>query len=107
MAMAEKLLAETQEYDVDDPDGPPPKQYWERKQIGKQLRLYLDKRITELAETMVRERFDEVIHERIAAAVDEVLRDGWVKTDEYGDRNGEVIDLKGRISRELLQQTGD
>jgi hypothetical protein len=97
--MAETLLAEHDQYDE---DGEPVADRWSRKKIGQQLRSYLDRKIAEMHETMVREHFDTVVKQRIEAAVDEVLQQGWTKTNEYGSAVGPKMMLRDRIS-EVLQ----
>ena len=74
--------------------------------IALALRSYLDAKIAELAKTLVLEKFDQVIGERVAAAVDAVLAEGWAITDGYGNARGPRLDLKGHIS-ELLQRQRD
>lgn len=104
-AMAAKLLGDTYE-DPDDPTSAP-RSSWDRKHIGKHLRAYFDAKVAELAEQTVRAAFDSAIRERIYAAVDEVLADGWRATNEFGEPRGERIDLKGRISKLLTEARGD
>lgn len=103
-AMAAQLLGALYEGDEDDPE---PRPTYDRKQIGKHLRVYFDKKVAALAASEVRAAFDETIRARIAAAVDEVLRVGWQATNEYGEPRGDRLDLKARISTLLTQSSGD
>lgn len=103
-AMAAHLLGALYEGDEDDPE---PRPTYDRKQIGKHLRVYFDKKVAALADTAVRAAFDETIRARIAEAVDEVLRLGWQATNEYGEPRGEKLDLKARISAVLTQARGN
>lgn len=103
-AMAAQLLGALYEGDEDDPQ---PRQTYDRKQIGKHLRVYFDKKVATLADAAVRAAFDETIRSRIAEAIDEVLRVGWQATNEYGEGRGERLDLKARIGVLLTQSRGD
>lgn len=100
-AMARQLIG--QFADAHDYETGPYTEYRETK-LGAAMKQYLDKRIEVLAETLVREKFDQVIADRIAKAVDQVLEEGWVKTDEYGSARGPKVDLKARISDYLNEK---
>jgi AcrR family transcriptional regulator len=100
-AMARQLLTEWHE-ELDEETGPT--RYRRETKLGAAMKQFLEKKIDGLAETLVRERFDTVIAVRISAAVDEVLAEGWVKTDEYGGARGPKVDLKARISEFLSQK---
>jgi hypothetical protein len=103
-SMAAQLLGALYEGDEDDPE---PRPTYDRRQIGKHLRVYFDKKIAALAAETVRAAFDDTIRARIAAEVDEVLRVGWQATNEYGEPRGERLDLKARISNLLTQARGN
>lgn len=103
-AMAAQLLGCMYEQDEDDPEERPA---YDRKKIGQHLRVYFDKKVSALANSMVSSAFDDTIRARIAAEVDEVLRVGWQATNEYGEPRGERLDLKARISTLLTQTRGD
>lgn len=103
-AMAAHLLGALYDGDEDDPE---PRPTYDRKKIGQHLRVYFDKKVAALAAAEVRAAFDETIKARIAAAVDEVLRVGWQKTNSYGEAAGERLDLKARISEVLTQARGN
>ncbi len=100
-AMARQLLNEWHE-ETDPETGPT--RYRRETKLGASMRQYLDQKIDGLADTLVREKFDQVVGERIVAAVDEVLREGWTKTDEYGSARGPKVTLKDRISEFLSQR---
>ena len=96
-AMASQLLTEW--HDEDDPETGPTR-YRRESNIGRDLKRFLEQKIAGLAETLVREQFDAIIHERIAKTVDQVLAEGWMRTDEYGNAVGDQrLDLKARISK--------
>jgi hypothetical protein len=99
-AMAAQLLGAEM---TEDEDGNPVK-YWDRTTATKLLEKRLMKAIDEKAEAMVRDAFDETIQARVTAAVDDVLAAGWAVTDGYGNRRGDNVDLKGRISELLTKQ---
>lgn len=103
-AMAAGLLGAIYERYEDDPT---PETPYDRKQIGKHLRAYLDGKIAELAAEVVRKAFDDTIRARIDSAVDVVLSEGWRATNEFGEPRGERIDLKARISKLLTEVRGD
>lgn len=96
-AMAEKLL--TQYVRDEDTGGA----YRDHSPLARQMKEALEQRIDELAAEQVRDCFDEIIKARIVAAVDEVLAEGWRRTDEYGNPRGDKLDLKGRISEHLTK----
>lgn len=98
-AMARQLLGEWHEEVEHDVNASYMRHY--PTKLGAAMKKYLDDKIEGLAQTLVREKFDQVIQDRIAAAVDAVLKEGWVKTDEYGSARGPAMDLKGRISEYL------
>lgn len=102
-AMAAQLLGAEM---TEDEDGNPVK-YWDRTTATKALEVRLMKAIDSKAEAIVRDAFDVTIRQRITAAVDEVLATGWVVTDNYGNRKGDNVDLKGRISELLMKQESD
>ena len=107
-AMAARMLSEPQDWDPSDPDAPPPtdpRPYWDRKQIGKRLKAYLDEKIEEAVRSMVEAALDGAIKARIAEEVDRVLADGWVKTDEYGhpDVRAGKVTLKDRVNQALTR----
>lgn len=101
-AMARQLLTEWHE---DDPETGP-HAYPRASKLGEQMKRYLDDKIAGLADVIVREQFDVAIKDRINAAVDEALAEGWQKTDSYGCAVGPKIDLKGRISEALTKPDG-
>jgi hypothetical protein len=102
-AMAAQLLGSEM---TEDEDGNPVK-YWDRTTATKALEVRLMKALDAKAEAMVRDAFDETIRARVTTAVDDVLRQGWVVTDNYGNRKGDNVDLKGRISELLTKQESD
>jgi len=72
------------------------------------FRRLLEAQIKGLAESLVREKFDEVIGSRIDHAVDTVLSEGWPCTDGHGNALlGQKVDLKGRIAQQLEKMSGD
>lgn len=98
-AMARQLLTRySMEYESDT--GVPYEQP-HKTPLNRAMRALLERKIDLLAQTLVRERFDRVVTERIAAAVDVVLDNGWTATDNYGNAKGPRVDLRGHIS-ELL-----
>lgn len=99
-AMAAQLLGSEM---TEDEDGNPVK-YWDRTTATKALELRIRKAIDDTAQSMVRDAFDETIRARVTSAVDDVLATGWVVTDTYGNRRGDNVDLKGRISEILTKQ---
>jgi hypothetical protein len=100
-AMARQLLTEWHE-EVDEETGPT--RYRRETKLGAAMKQFLEKKIDGLAETLVRERFDEVVGMRIANAVDDLLTEGWSKTDEYGSVRGPRVSLKDRIGEHLSQK---
>jgi hypothetical protein len=108
-AMAARLLADTYEHDDSDPDNPDPtpRFNWDRKRIGHHLRTYFEAKVAELADQAVRRVFDEAIRDRIYAAIDAVLAEGWQETNGYGESTGAKLDLKGRIGKLLTETRGD
>lgn len=100
-AMARQLLGEWHE-ETDPETGPT--RYWRSTKLGEVMKKYLDDKIDGLANVLVREKFDEAIGMRIANAVDEVLAEGWTKTDEYGSARGPKVTLKDRIGEYLGQR---
>lgn len=100
-AMARQLLVEWHE--ENDPETGPTT-YLRETKLGDAMKRYLDQKIGDFAESLVREKFDEVIADRIASAVDDVLAEGWTKTDEYGSARGPKVDLKARIGSYLSEQ---
>lgn len=100
-SMARQLLTEWHE-EFDEETGPTG--YRRETALGAAMKQFLEKKIDGLAETLVREKFDEVVGMRIANAVDEVLAEGWVKTDEYGGARGPRVDLKARIGEFLSKK---
>lgn len=100
-AMARQLLGEWHE-EHDEETGPG--LCYRETRLGAAMKQYLDKKIEGLAETLVREKFDETVSARIATAVDDVLREGWQRTDEYGMPNGQKLDLKARIGSFLNER---
>lgn len=104
-SMAAQLLTEWHD-ENDDETGPT--RYRRETNLGRDLKAFLEKKIAGLAETLVREQFDAVIHERIAKTVDDVLAAGWVRTDEYGNAIGsDRLDLKARISKLISDKQRD
>lgn len=102
-ALAAQLLgADGDEDEDEDGEG----RRYGRKPLGTQLRKFLERKIEELAATVVRQGFDDAIRARINAAVDVVLAEGWRKTNQYGEPTGTALDLKARVS-ELLTQHAD
>jgi hypothetical protein len=77
------------------------------KQLGRAVGRAVNARIEQIAVSLVREAFDTAIVERIAAAVDAVLAEGWRKTNSYGDAVGDRVDLKGRISEVILEKKSE
>lgn len=75
--------------------------------FGAAMRRHLEAKITATAEALVRERIGAVVAQRIEAAVDAVLAEGWTRTDSYGCSTGQKLDLKGRISEILNTKQGD
>lgn len=75
--------------------------------LGRLLGRAVKAKIEEVAKELVRQHFDTVIHERIAAAVDAVIADGWYETDGYGGRKGEKMDLRARVSRAMTEPRRD
>lgn len=106
-AMAARLLGCEYEHSGDPDDPTPPPDRWDRKAVGKHLRVYFEAKVAELADQAVRRVFDGLIRARIAAAVDAVLADGWQETNSYGERTGAKLDLKGRIGKLLTEARGD
>lgn len=101
-AMAERLLLQVV-YDEETGGS-----YRDHSELGRKMGRALERRIDELATERVRECFEEVIKARIAATVDEVLAEGWQRTDRYGNRqDAERLDLKARISEMLAEKKHD
>jgi len=87
---------------------------WEANQMAEQVagKLY------EELERLVRRRFDEQVDkqiddlvavvgaDRIEAAVEKALAEGWPRTNTYGENVGERIGLKERIAEILFKPTG-
>lgn len=103
-SMAAQLLGALYEGDEDDPERRPS---YDRKRIGQHLRAYFDKKIAALAEQAVQRAFDDAIKERINAAIDATLAEGWRETNQYGERTGGTLDLKARIGKLLTESRGD
>ena len=100
-AMADKLLsAYVREEDTNST-------YRTHSPLAEQMRSLIEEKISDIAEKAVRERFEEVARERITAAVDAVLAEGWQRTDEFGNKIGEHVDLKGRISQIITEKRND
>lgn len=75
--------------------------------LSRSLEHAVKQRIETIATELVRERFTEAIDERIRAAIDAVIADGWYDTDYHGGRVGERKDLRARINKELTAKRGD
>ncbi len=103
-SMARQLLVEWHE-ETDPESGP--QTYRRQTKLGEQMKHYLDSKIAELADVLVREQFDKVVIQRIAAQVDAVLAEGWQVTNQYGEARGPKVDLKGRITELLLKPGRD
>jgi hypothetical protein len=99
-AMADQLLSRWASHEGEDTRRG-------RHELGESLRKAVSERITKLADEVVRKAFDAEIKQRISAAIDTVLAEGWYETDNYGSRKGERIDLKGRIGKLLTEARGD
>ena len=95
-AMAQHLLRRWSDDDGESPTD-----------LGRSLANAVSQRITKIADEVVRQHFDDTIRERIAAAVDTVLAEGWYESDGYGGRRGDRIDLKARINVAMTAQRGD
>lgn len=95
-AMARQLLTRWSDDDGETPTD-----------LGRSLTNAVSQRITKIADEVVREHFDDTIRERITAAVDAVLAEGWYESDGYGGKRGERMDLKGRINAALTAPRGD
>lgn len=106
-AMAARLLGCEYEHSGDPDDPTPPPDRWDRKAVGKHLRVFFEAKVAELAEQALRRAFDEEIRARIASSIDAVLAAGWEETNSYGDRVGAKLDLKGRIGKLLTETRGD
>lgn len=75
-------------------------------------------RLNEELEGLVRRRFDERVEkqiddlvaavgaDRIEAAVETALAEGWTRTNTYGENVGKRIGLKERIAEILTNKTG-
>jgi len=98
-AVARRVLGQ----DRRDDEGP------QQSSIEILFRRLLESQIKGLAESLVREKFDEVIASRIDYAVDTVLSEGWACTDGYGNvlLLGQKVDLKGRIAQQLEKMSGE
>jgi len=99
-AMASRLL-ETRFADFEDDrsaDG---------SRLGDRIAMAVERRIVTIAERLVHEHFDADIKERIGDAVTVVIEEGWYKTDSYGNRQGDRLDLKGRINEILTEKRSD
>lgn len=96
-AMAARLLGE---HEIDE-EGEP---RYGRKTMGLSLRQLLDKKLEQLAGDTVRDAMNGEIAARLNMAIDNVLRDGWQTTNEYGEPKGPKLDLKARIG-EVLSRT--
>lgn len=100
-AIARQLLTTmVKEYDPESGEY----EYHRRSDFAEILGKHIEQKIEALADKAVREQFDATIKERISKTVDQVLADGWVKTDNYGNANGERLDLKGRINEILTKK---
>lgn len=71
--------------------------------LGRLLGQAVKAKIEEVAKEVVRQHFDAAIHERIAAAVDTVIAEGWYETDGYGGRKGDRMDLRARIGKAMTE----
>jgi hypothetical protein len=98
-AMARRLLERWSAAEGEDSGGP--------GAMGERLGRAVNERIKQIADSLVRAAFDSTIKDRISAAVDAVLAEGWYETDSYGGRKGERIDLKARIGKTLTEARGD
>lgn len=100
-AMAAKLLGDTYEHydgDPEDPDPTPrPTSSWDRKQIGKHLRVYFEARIKDTIDKMVASAIDQGIRDTISTAVREAVEEGWQQFDDYGRPKGERKTLKSIV----------
>lgn len=75
--------------------------------LAEQMRKLIDEKISAVAEDYVRNALDEAIKARIAAAVDDVIAEGWQMTNEYGEARGPKVDLKSRVTDLMLKATRD
>jgi hypothetical protein len=99
-AMARQLLTEWHE--ESDPEMGPVS-YPRATKLGEAMERYLDDKIDTLATKLVNEAFDAAIRTRIGEAVEETIREGWIKTDEYGAPRGKRVTLKDRVG-EILNE---
>lgn len=108
-AMAARLLDDRYEHDDSDPENPDPtpRFTWDRKRIGHHLREYFQRQFKAIADEAVRRAFDDAIKERIYAAIDATLSEGWQETNQYGECTGGKLDLKARIGKLLTETRGD
>lgn len=82
-------------------------EYPDRSELAKLLAKGVGQKIERLAAEAVREHFDATIKARIESTVDEVLAEGWRKTDSYGNATGDRVDLKGRINEVITTKVRD
>ena len=104
-AIAGQLLTEWVTEHDDDTGGEV--QYARRSAMAEALRRAVIARIDSIAAEVVRAGFDSVIKDRITAAVDGVLAEGWQETNNYGESKGARLDLKARIGKLLTETRGD
>lgn len=91
--MARQLLA------VHERDG------WNSKTMASVINTKLNNAVDEAAKQLVSNQFDSIVRMHINAAIGQVLEEGWHKTDEYGNKKGERIDLKGMIAAKLTERS--
>jgi hypothetical protein len=53
--------------------------------------------------TLVYEKSEKMIQERLEREIDAALAEGWQKTDHYGAKSGPVLTLRDRISEVLTK----
>ena len=68
--------------------------------VDARIREAVNNRIDTAAKDLV----TEAIFTRIAARVEEVVADGWPRTNNYGERTGQPISLKERVSAMLMDK---
>ena len=87
-------------YDLEedyDPGTTAPK--WKGKTVAELVKNIVAERTRRAVDAAV----TEVTHARIREAVDQMLAEGWTKTNEWGETKGPRMDLKARIAEVLKE----